>query len=59
MSTVSEEIEEYAEEYRAGDNTTKNERRTHALILYFKWKAIKEKVRAIDLEDDEYVHICS
>lgn len=59
MSTVGEEIEEYTEKYRAADNTTKNERRTHALILYFKWKAIREGIRAIDLEEDEYVHICS
>ena len=59
MSTIRAEIEKYAEEYRAGDNTTKNEMRTHALIHYFKWEAIRESIRAIDLEDDEYVHICS
>lgn len=59
MSTVGEEIKEYLDNYRAADNTTKNERRTHALILYFKWRAIRDYIRAIDLEEDEYVHICS
>ena len=49
--TTPEEIEKYLDDYRTAETTIQNERRTHALILYWKWAAIKEEIRAIDLEE--------
>ena len=45
-----EAVESYLEAYKRADN--KEAVRTHALREYLKWKAIREGIRAIEMEAD-------
>ena len=45
-----EDVQSYLEAYKRADN--KKAIRTHALRKYLKWKAIREGIRAIEMEAD-------
>lgn len=45
-----EAVESYLEAYKRADN--KEAVRTHALREYFKWKAIRDGIKAIEMEGE-------
>jgi hypothetical protein len=47
---TTEEVRKYTEDYRQADDKTTM--RVHAIHEYFKWKAIRDGLNAIDMEED-------
>ena len=50
MTTVREEVETFLDDYRAAEPATKNAKREYALFEFFKWEAIRDEIRKIDIE---------
>ena len=52
MTTVREEVETFLDDYRAAEPAIKNAKREYALFEFFKWEAIRDAIRKIDIERD-------
>jgi len=52
MTTVREEVETFLDDYRAAPPATKNAKREYALFEFFKWEAIRDEIRKIDMVVD-------
>ena len=51
MTTMRDEIAIYLDEYRASEPAIRNGKREVSLFEYYKWEAIKDGIRKIDLEE--------
>lgn len=51
MTTRREEIDTLLDDYRASEPAIRNRKRAASLFECYKWKAIREGIRKIDLEE--------
>jgi hypothetical protein len=51
MSILSKEADEYLDEYRAAGPEIRNRKRNICCYEYYKWEAIRDGIRKIDLEE--------
>lgn len=49
MSTITEEVETFLDDYRAAPNSIQNAKKEYALFEFFKWEAIRDEIRKIDI----------
>lgn len=52
MTTVAEEVTTFMEDYKAAESVIRNAKREYSLFEFFKWEAIRNEIRKIDMEAD-------